>query len=290
MFPSLKHLKVKKSFFDYKKLYILEIIALSFLIIALMRPQFGRKQVEKSFKGYAIMIVMDNSTSMRAADLKPSRFERAKISIKDFVASRENDLLGFTIFAGESMTLLPITINHEMIIDTLDNLEMGVLKDGTAIGLGLASAIASLKESKANTRLIILLTDGNNNMGDISPEEAAQIANEFGIKIYTIGVGSRDTAPYPVQTPVGVKYVNVKVDFNEDILKQISKQTGAMYFRVTDNKRMQEVFNNINRLEKNKFKINVRINYYDKFYIPLLICFFFFVFRYLAEKFFFRMV
>ncbi len=283
-----KNLIKKGSFFTNKIIYVLEILAFLFLIIALMRPQFGQKNIEQSFSAYSIMIVMDNSTSMLAADLTPSRFDVAKKVISEFVAKRKGDLIGFTIFAGEAVTLIPITLNHQMIIDTLNNLKMGVLEDGTAIGMGLVSAISSLKESKSKTKIIVLLTDGNNNMGDISPEEAAKIAKEFGIKIYTIGVGALNEAPYPVKTPFGTRYVKVKVDFNENILKEIANTTGGLYFRATDNKKMKEIFRQIDNLEKNRFKINIRITYKDKFFIPLLISFILFLMAFFLEKLIFR--
>ncbi len=287
LFSSIKHIKFKNSKLNYNFLYILEILGFLLLIMALMRPQFGVKEVKQSFRGYAIMIVLDNSSSMLAADLKPSRFKVAKKVIRDFVSKRGNDMLGLTIFAGEANTLIPITINHQMIIDTLSNLKMGVLKDGTAIGMGLISAISSLKESKAKTKIIILLTDGNNNMGDISPEEAARIAKEFNIKIYTIGIGSLNEAPYPMKTPFGIRYMRIRVDFNEDILKSIAKTTGGQYFRATDNKKMEKIFKDINNLEKNRFKITIRTKYYDKFYIPLILAFTFFILRYIIGKLFF---
>ena len=283
-----KNLIKKGSFFTNKIIYVLEILAFLFLIIALMRPQFGQKNIEQSFSAYSIMIVMDNSTSMLAADLTPSRFDVAKKVISEFVVKRKGDLIGFTIFAGEAVTLIPITLNHQMIIDTLNNLKMGVLEDGTAIGMGLVSAISSLKESKSKTKIIVLLTDGNNNMGDISPEEAAKIAKEFGIKIYTIGVGALNEAPYPVKTPFGTRYVKVKVDFNENILKEIANTTGGLYFRATDNKKMKEIFRQIDNLEKNRFKINIRITYKDKFFIPLLISFILFLMAFFLEKLIFR--
>ena len=283
-----KNLIKKGSFFTNKIIYVLEILAFLFLIIALMRPQFGQKNIEQSFSAYSIMIVMDNSTSMLAADLTPSRFDVAKKVISEFVVKRKGDLIGFTIFAGEAVTLIPITLNHQMIIDTLNNLKTGVLEDGTAIGMGLVSAISSLKESKSKTKIIVLLTDGNNNMGDISPKEAAKIAKEFGIKIYTIGVGALNEAPYPVKTPFGTRYVKVKVDFNENILKEIANTTGGLYFRATDNKKMKEIFRQIDNLEKNRFKINISITYKDKFFIPLLISFILFLMAFFLEKLIFR--
>ncbi len=283
-----KNLLKRGSFFTNKIIYVLEISAFLFLIIALMRPQFGQKNIEQSFSAYSIMIVMDNSTSMLAADLTPSRFDVAKKVISEFVAKRKGDLIGFTIFAGEAVTLIPITLNHQMIIDTLNNLKMRVLEDGTAIGMGLVSAISSLKESKSKTKIIVLLTDGNNNMGDISPEEAAKIAKEFRIKIYTIGVGALNEAPYPIKTPFGTRYVKVKVDFNENILKEIANTTGGLYFRATDNKKMKEIFRQIDNLEKNRFKINIRITYKDKFFIPLLISFILFLMAFFLEKLIFR--
>ncbi len=284
-----KNLIKKGNLFTHKIIYGLEILGFVFLVLALMRPQFGQKNIEQSFSAYSIMIVMDNSTSMLAADLTPSRFDVAKKVISEFVKKRKGDLIGFTIFAGEAVTLIPITLNHQMIIDTLNNLKMGILEDGTAIGMGLVSAISSLKESKSKTKIIVLLTDGNNNMGDISPEEAAKIAKEFGIKIYTIGVGALNEAPYPVKTPFGIRYVKVKVDFNEDILKEIANTTGGLYFRATDNKKMKEIFRQIDNLEKNRFKINIRITYKDKFFIPLLISFILFLLAFFLEKLIFRL-
>lgn len=283
-FPNVENLDVKNSFFSYQKFYIFEILVFVFLILALMRPQVGKKEIEQKIRGYSIMLVMDISSSMKAADLKPSRFQVAKTVLRNFTKKRKNDFIGFTAFAKRSLTLVPATINREMVLSTIKNLNIGYIEDGTAMGMGISSAVSSLKNSKSKTKLIILLTDGNNNAGNISPSKAAEIAKQYGIKIYTIGVGRKDRVPYPVQTPFGKKYKKVDMKFNEEILKSITKKTGGKYYRATNNKELKNIYKDINRLEKSEFKMKYHINYKDKFYLPLFIGFVLLVIYYLIRR------
>ena len=290
-FPFLAKNSGKKTVFNIKWLYFLEILMFLFMILALMRPQFGKKEIEEKIHGYSIMLVMDLSLSMKAADLKPSRFSVAKHVLKEFIKKRPNDMLGFTIFSGSSITLIPLTINHDMILNAIDNLKIGLLDDGTAIGMGIASAVASLKNSKSKNKMIILLTDGDNNMGDISPDMAADIAKEFGIKIYAIGVGAKDRVPFPFKTPFGtVVYKMVNMKFNENVLKNIAQKTGGSYFRAIDAKSLQDIYENINKMEKSEFKIKYHMKYYDKFYIPLFISIILLLLRLFIGKLFFPAV
>ncbi|TYB31968.1 MAG: VWA domain-containing protein [Candidatus Mcinerneyibacterium aminivorans] len=272
-FPNVDDIEVKKSFFSYGKFYVIEIIIFVLLIFAVMRPQLGKKEIEQKIRGYSIMLVMDISSSMKAADLEPSRFEVAKKVLRDFVGKRQNDFIGFTAFAKSSLTLVPATINREMVLSTIKNLDIGYIEDGTAIGMGISSAVSSLKNSRSKTKIIILLTDGDNNSGNISPSKAADIADEYGIKIYAIGVGKDDRVPYPVETPFGTQYKKVNMKFNEEILKEISRKTGGKYYRATNNKELKNIYGDINRLEKSEFRMKYHIKYEDKFYIPLIAAF-----------------
>ncbi len=284
-FPTLSFLKTAKSGLTKTALYILETLALFFLILALMRPQFGHKEIEQKVHGYAIMMVMDTSLSMMAADLRPSRFEVAKDVIREFVQGRVNDLVGFTIFSGTSVTLVPVTLNTEVVVDAIENTQNGMLEDGTAIGMGIASAVGSLKDSEAKTKVIVLLTDGDSNMGAITPESSAEMAKEYGIKIYAIGVGARDEVPFPMKTPFGTTvYKKVRMDFKEDVLKDIASITGGLYYRATDNAKLKEIYEDINKREKSEFKLNYRIDYRESFYFPLFFAFFAACLRLFAEK------
>lgn len=214
------------------------------------------------------MMVLDISTSMWAQDLKPDRIEAAKAVAQEFIASRPNDNIGLTIFAGEAFTQCPLTIDHAVLLSMFRNVSCqlpatGMIDDGTAIGMGLANAISRLKDSKAKSKVIILLTDGANNRGDISPLTAAEIARQFGVRIYTIGVGTNGTAPYPYPLPGGgVHMVNIPVDVDPETLQQIAATTGGLFYRAGSSQKLKEIYNDIDKLEKTKLEVKR----YDKRY------------------------
>jgi Ca-activated chloride channel family protein len=212
---------------------------------------------------------------MLAEDLKPNRLIAAKRVATEFISSRNNDNIGLVVFAGESFTQCPLTINHAELINLLNGIESGMIEDGTAIGSGLATAVNRIKDSQAKSKVIILLTDGSNNRGQISPATAGEIAKSFGIRVYTIGVGSRGTAPYPFQTPYGVQYQDVEVDIDETSLKSIAEQTGGMYFRATDTKSLASIYKEIDQLEKTKIQVkefSKKEELYHWFILALVIC------------------
>jgi Ca-activated chloride channel family protein len=232
--------------------FVLRVITLSMVIIVLARPQSTDNWEESSIEGIDIMLATDVSTSMLAMDLRPNRIEAAKEVAANFVNSRKNDNIGLTIFAGESFTQCPLTIDHAVVLNMLNSVKCdiamnGVIEDGTAIGMGIANAVSRLKESKAKSKVIILLTDGSNNSGEISPEAAAEIAKEFGVRIYTIGVGTNnETAPFPY----GGEIINVPVEIDEATLMNIAKITNGRYFRATSKESLGEVYSEIDKLER----------------------------------------
>lgn len=239
----------------YHIMFIARTIAVILLIITLARPQSTTKRQDVSIEGIDIIVGLDISGSMLAQDLKPDRLEAAKNVSQDFFAGRPNDRIGLVVFAGEAFTQCPLTTDHVIIEDMLDDIKSGLIQDGTAIGDGLATAINRLKESQAISKVIILLTDGQNNAGSIAPLSAAEIAKIYGIRIYTIGVGTIGYAPYPVQTPFGIQYQNMEVKIDEDLLKKVADMTDGKYFRATDNTKLREVYQEIDQLEKSKIDV-----------------------------------
>ena len=247
--------------------FILEIAALSLFIIALARPQSSSKNQTVNIEGIDIVLAMDISSSMLAADLKPDRLEAAKLVASDFVKGRPGDRMGLVIFSGETFTQVPLTTDHGMMLNMLKDMKCGMLEDGTAIGDGLASAISRLKDSEAISKVVILLTDGDNNAGSIDPSTAAEMAKIFGIRVYTIGAGTRGTAPYPVQTPFGgIKYQQVPVTINEDILKHIANETGGKYFRAESEQKLQQIYDEIDKMERSKIEVNEFRRLHEEFY------------------------
>ncbi|MDR0536771.1 MAG: VWA domain-containing protein [Tannerellaceae bacterium] len=235
--------------------FILRMFAFLALIIVLARPQSTDSWQNRSTEGIDIVLAIDVSTSMLAEDLKPNRIEAAKDVAASFISGRMNDNIGLVVFSGESFTQCPLTTDHAVLLNLFKDIRCGIIQDGTAIGLGLANAVSRIKDSKAVSKVIILLTDGSNNMGEIAPVTAADIAKTFGIRVYTIGVGSKGMAPYPFQTAYGVQYQNVPVDIDEDMLKQIAALTGGQYFRATDNATLAGIYEEIDRLEKTKINV-----------------------------------
>ncbi|MFA6832070.1 MAG: VWA domain-containing protein [Bacteroidaceae bacterium] len=235
--------------------FVLTTIALIMMILVLARPQRTDRWQQNDMEGIDIMLAIDVSTSMLAEDLHPNRLEAAKDVAAKFISGRPTDNIGLTIFAGESFTQCPLTVDHAVLLNLLNGVETGLIQDGTAVGMGIANAVSRLKESKAKSKVIILLTDGTNNSGDISPLTAADIAKTYGIRIYTIGVGTNGTAPYPVPTNMGVRYVNVPVEIDENTLGAIAEATDGAYFRATSNTKLKEVYEEINKLEKTKLSV-----------------------------------
>jgi len=236
-------------------LFAITMIVLSLLIIALARPQSSESWENTSTEGIDIIMAIDVSTSMLARDLKPDRIEAAKDVATQFIAGRPYDRIGLVVFSGESFTQCPLTTDHAVVTNLLRNTHPGVLEDGTAIGNGLATAVSRLKESTAVSRVIILLTDGENNRGEIPPLTAAEIAKTFGIRVYTIGVGTIGTAPYPVETPFGTRIQDMEVKIDEPSLQSIADVTGGKYFRATNNEKLKKIYNEIDSLEKSKIEV-----------------------------------
>lgn len=236
--------------------FVLRVVALTMIVIVLARPQSSDNWQNTEIEGIDIMMTIDVSTSMLSEDLKPNRLEAAKDVAAQFINGRPNDNIGLTIFAGESFTQCPLTVDHEVLLNLFKNVQCGLVEDGTAIGLGIANAVTRLKDSKAKSKVIILLTDGTNNAGSVSPLTAAAIAKQFGIRIYTIGVGTNGEAPYPFQTAMGIRYQNIPVEIDEQVLREIASTAGGEYFRATSNSKLKEVYEEIDKLEKTK--LNVR--------------------------------
>ncbi|MCK9254605.1 MAG: VWA domain-containing protein [Bacteroidales bacterium] len=236
-------------------LFALRILVLSALIIVLARPQSIDKWEDRKMEGIDIIIAFDVSGSMLAEDFKPNRIEAAKEIGMEFVSSRPNDRMGLVVFAAESYTQCPLTIDHAVLLNLFSEIKDGIIEDGTAIGMGLANSVNRLKDSEAISKVIILLTDGVNNTGNISPLAAAEIAKEFGIRVYTIGVGKNGMAPYPFQTPFGIQYQNMEVKIDEEVLQKIAEQTGGKYFRATDNQKLRDIYKEIDSLEKTELEV-----------------------------------
>lgn len=233
----------------------LRMLALALVVIVLARPQSTNSWQNVTTEGINIMLTLDISSSMLAEDLKPNRMEAAKSVASSFIGGRPNDNIGLVVFAAESFTQCPLTTDHAVLLNLFGSIKSGLVEDGTAIGLGLANAISRIKDSEAKSKVIILLTDGTNNRGDIDPITAAEIAKTFGIRVYTIGVGTKGKAPYPFQTAYGVQYQNIDVVIDEEPLRQIAALTGGEYYRATSNSSLKNIYNEIDKLEKTKFNV-----------------------------------
>lgn len=237
--------------------FVLKMIVVALLIIALTRPQSTAKQQNVSIKGIDIVMALDVSGSMLAQDLKPDRLEASKKVASNFIDGRPNDRIGLVIFSGEAFTQCPLTTDHQVLNSLFSEVKSGMIEDGTAIGDGLATAVARLKDSQAISKVIILLTDGISNMGSLDASSAAEIAKMYGIRVYTIGVGTIGTAPYPVQTPFGIELRPMEVKIDEPLLIQIAATTDGKYFRATSNKKLQEIYAQIDELEKSKIDVTI---------------------------------
>ena len=239
---------------------ILRLAVFVLLVIILARPQTQNSWKNKTMEGIDIMLAMDVSTSMLAEDLKPNRMEAAKQVAADFIIGRPNDNIGLSIFAGEAFTQCPMTTDHASLLNLLQNVrtdiaQRGLIEDGTAIGMGLANAVSRLKDSKAKSKVVILLTDGSNNRGDLSPMTAAEIAKSFGIRVYTIGVGTNKVAPYPMTVAGGIQYVNIPVEIDTKTLSEIASATDGDFYRATNNRELQQIYKEIDKLEKSKLNV-----------------------------------
>ena len=230
--------------------FVLRIFALSMIIVAIARPRSSEEMERVDTEGIDIVLAMDVSTSMLARDLTPDRISASKDIAIEFIAQRPTDRMGIVVFAGESFTQCPLTTDRATLINLMKDVQTDLIEDGTAIGNGLATAVARMKDSDAKSRVVILLTDGVNNRGEISPQMAAEIAKTYGVRVYTIGVGKEGMAPYPVMTPWGVEVQNVKVEIDEALLAEIAGSTGGRYFRATDNTKLAEIYSEINKMEK----------------------------------------
>lgn len=249
--------------------FILRLLAIVFIIVALARPQVQFEEQQSEGEGVDIILCIDVSGSMTAEDFTPSRMEAAKQVAENFVNNRPNDRIGIVIFSGESFTQCPLTTDHAVLINQIEQIRNGLLEDGTAIGSGLATSVDRLRSSKAKSKVVILLTDGINNGGLIDPATALEIAKAFKVKVYTIGVGTNGYAPTPVSTPMGIVMQNGKVEIDEKLLNNIAEQTGGKYFRATGNKSLDSIYSQIDSLEKSKVEITTFHRYSEKFY-PLI--------------------
>ncbi|MCL2502212.1 MAG: VWA domain-containing protein [Bacteroidales bacterium] len=252
--------------------FVLRCIAIAALIVAMARPRSSSAFERTDTEGIDIIIVLDVSTSMLARDFTPDRIGASKDIAIQFIAGRPSDRMGIVVFAGESYTQCPLTTDRATLINMIKDVQTGIIEDGTAIGNGLATAVARLKDSDAKSKVVILLTDGVNNRGEIAPLTAAEIARTFGVRVYTIGVGAIGMAPFPMPTPYGVVLQQVPVEIDEDLLRQISQITNGAYFRATDNTKLMEIYGEINKMEKTKTLVDSFPIYKELFMQFALIC------------------
>ena len=250
--------------------FLLRCMAYVMIVLVLCRPQTSNSWSDRTIEGIDIMLCVDISTSMLAEDLRPNRIEAAKKVASEFISGRPNDNIGLTIFAGESFTQCPMTTDHAVLLNmfnglSCDMVQRGLMDDGTAIGMGLANAISRLKDSKAKSKVIILLTDGSNNAGDIPPLTAAEIAKSFGIRVYTIGVGTNGTARYPYPVGGRIEYVNIPVEIDSKTLASIAGTTNGEFYRATNNNKLREVYQQIDKLEKTKMNVKEYSKRYEAF-------------------------
>ena len=271
--PKLRHLGL-----------VFRSLALAALIVALARPQSSLSWQNTTTQGIDIIIASDISGSMLAEDFKPNRLEAGKNIAIDFIKNRPDDRIGLVIFSGESFTQCPLTIDHDVLINLYQDIKYGMIDDGTAIGMGLATAVNRLKDSEAKSKVVILLTDGSNNMGSIPPLTAAEIAKQFNVRVYTIGVGTNGMAPYPVQTPMGIQYQNMPVQIDEATLSKIATITGGKYFRATNNATLKNIYERIDKLEKAKIDVTQYRKKTEMFLPFALVALFFLVLEFMLKN------
>ena len=256
--------------------FALRVMVITLLSLALARPQLSNRWQSESTEGIDIMMALDISGTMLGEDLKPNRLEAAKTVATDFVLSRPNDQIGLVVFAGESFTQCPLTTDHAVLVNLFQSVKFGMIEDGTAIGLGLANAVNRMKDSETKSKVVILLTDGSNNRGDIDPMTAAEIAKTFNIRVYAIGVGSYSKeVRVPIHTPYGVQYGTMSSEFDESTLRNIAQMTGGEYFRATDNNSLKTIYQQIDQLEKTKIRVreySKRTEHFAPFLLAALLC------------------
>ena len=256
--------------------FALRVMVITLLSLALARPQLSNRWQSESTEGIDIMMALDISGTMLGEDLKPNRLEAAKTVATDFVLSRPNDQIGLVVFAGESFTQCPLTTDHAVLVNLFQSVRFGMIEDGTAIGLGLANAVNRMKDSETKSKVVILLTDGSNNRGDIDPMTAAEIAKTFNIRVYAIGVGSYSKeVRVPIHTPYGVQYGTMSSEFDESTLRNIAQMTGGEYFRATDNNSLKAIYQQIDQLEKTKIRVreySKRTEHFAPFLLAALLC------------------
>lgn len=250
--------------------FVLRLFTFVMIVCILARPQTHNAWDKTTVEGIDIMLAMDVSSSMLAEDLKPNRIEAAKDVASEFISGRPNDNIGLTIFAGDAFTQCPMTTDHASLLSLLHNVgtnyvQQGLIQDGTAVGMGLANAVGRLQQSKAKSKVVILLTDGSNNTGDISPMTAAQIAKSMGVRVYTIGVGTNKVAPYPMQVAGTIQYVNLPVEIDAQTLSQIAATTEGHFYRATNNKELKQIYKDIDQLEKTKLNVKKFSKQYDAY-------------------------
>ena len=252
-------------------LFVFRVLAIVFLVLAVARPQSSNSRRDVTTEGIDIVMSLDISSSMLARDFEPDRLEAAKEVAVNFISGREDDKIGLVIFSGESFTQCPLTTDHAVLINLFNDIQSGMIEDGTAIGLGLANAVNRLKDSKSKSKVVILLTDGVNNQGEIAPITAAELAKTFGIRVYTIGIGTMGMAPYPIQTAFGISMRNMPVKIDEEVLQQIADMTGGQYFRATDNNKLKAIYEQIDKLEKSKIEVKQYITKSEEYLIFALL-------------------
>ena len=246
---------VSKKIYLRHSLFVLRVLAITLLIIVLARPQSSNSFRNEITEGIDIVMALDISGSMQAEDFKPNRLEAAKEVAANFVAGRKNDKVGLVIYAGESFTQCPLTTDHRVIQNLFNDITPGMLEDGTAIGMGLATAVQRIKDSETKSKVVILLTDGVNNSGEIAPLTAAEIAKTFDVRVYTVGVGTKGMAPFPVQTVFGKQYQQMEVQIDEELLQNIADMTGGKYFRATDKNKLKAIYEEIDQMEKTRIEV-----------------------------------
>jgi Ca-activated chloride channel family protein len=253
-------------------LVVLRLVGLAALIVAFARPQSGVTQEEIQTEGIDILLVVDVSSSMLAEDIAPNRLEAVKEVAGQFVAGRHNDRIGLVVFSGEAYTQAPLTLDYNIVRQLLGESQVGMIEDGTAIGMGLATAVKRLEASDAESRVVVLLTDGRNNRGEIDPVTAAQMAQALGVRVYAIGAGTRGEARVPVDDPLfGKRYVSMRVDIDEDALRQVAETTGGRYFRATDRESLEEIYREIDQLETTEMEVEHYTRYGELFSYPLVL-------------------
>jgi Ca-activated chloride channel homolog len=271
-------------------LFVMRVFALGLLIVALARPQTTNKLRNVTTEGIDITIALDISGSMLAQDFRPDRMEAAKDLAIEFISGRPNDRIGLVVFSGESFTQCPLTTDHAVLVNLFRGVKSGMIEDGTAIGVGLANAVNRIKESDAVSKVIILLTDGVNNMGSIAPLTAAEIARTFGVRVYTIGIGTRGTAPYPVRTPFGIQLQDMPVDIDEATLTEIARMTGGSYFRATNNQKLREIYQEIDQMEKTRINVDEYSKRHDEYFLFLLFAAVLLMLEFILSKTMFRSI